>query len=165
MSGRFGPLSLSQFMCNRSKTWITSAFLKAARWCLDFSSDFFLATEFKGLKNPCDATDESSTQVSYFKMNIMYTLLYSTKVLCSLMRIHTINTYEIVSKRWGWGKKKNHNPESRWEEKNELWCACGVLDIYWRETLNLSLSFLAARVKGEIWSSSSIERNLTSFIQ
>lgn len=34
-----------------------------------------LAIEFKGLKNLCDATDESCTQVNYFfKMNVMHTL-------------------------------------------------------------------------------------------
>lgn len=53
---------------------------KGTRWCLDFffSSDI-LAIEFKGLKNLCDATDESSTQVNYFLINVMRTVPYPLK--------------------------------------------------------------------------------------
>lgn len=56
------------------KDLITSVFPKAPDGVFFFFPDI-LAIEFKGLKNLCDATDESCTQVNYFfKMNVMHTL-------------------------------------------------------------------------------------------
>ena len=133
MSGRFGPLCLSQSMCRADqRPELPLPFQRQPDGVLIFFSFFrFVSNRIQRTKESvwCYRWKLYPGKLSYFLINIMHTLSYFTEVLRTLTRVHLINM-KMMSKWveqgkieitcWGQGKKKIRTLICMWNTRQLL---------------------------------------------